>query len=83
MEFQKRSQEDLLADLTSKLEDLPPKDPTRAILARMIVALRAELSAHKPQRRGLDEDGTEHANNEEDGQFVAEARQRWRVQYQI
>jgi hypothetical protein len=83
MEFQKRSQEDLLADLTSKLQNLPLKHPDRAILARMIVTLRTELSPHKPQYRGIEEDGAGYANNEEDARLVAETRQRWRVRHKI
>jgi len=50
MESQTRSKEDLLAELTRKLQDLPLKHRDRAILARKIVALRAELAPRKPQR---------------------------------
>jgi hypothetical protein len=81
VEFQKRSQEDLLADLTSKLQCLPLKHPDRAILARMIVTLRTELSPHK--HRIIEENGAGYANNEEDPRFVAETKQRWRVRYKI
>ena len=44
MQFQSRSKERVLADLTSKLRQLPPAHPDRPSLARMIVALRAELA---------------------------------------
>jgi hypothetical protein len=44
MQLQSRSKECVLADLTSKLQQLPPGHPDRPSLARVIVALRAELA---------------------------------------
>ena len=44
-----RPKEGELAELTRKLQDLPLKHPDRPILARMIVALRAELAPRKPR----------------------------------
>jgi hypothetical protein len=49
MEFQSRSKELVLEDLTNKLQVLPPKHPDRPILARMILGLRAELGRRRPQ----------------------------------
>jgi hypothetical protein len=50
MEFQTRSKECVLADLTSKLQTLPPSHPDRPILARMIVGLRDELAPRNPHQ---------------------------------
>jgi hypothetical protein len=44
MKIKARSKWQVLADLTDKLKNLPPKHPDRSILARMIVGLRAELT---------------------------------------
>jgi hypothetical protein len=83
MEFQKPSQEDVLADLTSRLRDLPPKHPDRPKLARLIVALRAELSAPKPRHHSVDASGTDYADKDKEAQLVAEARQRWRLWHHV
>ena len=44
MQFELRSKECALADLTDKYREMPLGHPERATLARMIVALRAELA---------------------------------------
>jgi len=43
MNFETRSKQQVLADLTHKLQALPTGHPDRSILARMILGLRAEL----------------------------------------
>jgi len=49
MEFKTRSKETVLADLTSKLKQLPATHPDRVALARMIAGLRTELVPRRPR----------------------------------
>ena len=43
MQFRARTKEAVLADLTSKLEELPASHPRRRVLARMIKGLQREI----------------------------------------
>ena len=59
----RRAKERTLRQITTKFVKLPPADPHKPILARMIVALRAELAPSKDQasnstgRRQIDAPG--------------------------
>lgn len=50
MQFQTRSKQRVLEDLSAKLGDLSPNHPERLILTRMIEGLKAELRSD--ERRG-------------------------------